>query len=179
MGAAAGTHAAVLGNHDLLLLESLSVFGPEPLDWPGHLLHVDDLVAAGDKSARWLTPQDYRGYRKALWLTQGGYQTLAAYGCDPLDASTWRIDLADLAFLLALPVVWQDAALVVTHALATAETLALARRATGLEGPADETADGWSKEETVTGETMAKQAIAARRIKQACDGLVWNRRTTT
>ena len=161
LGAAAGTHAAVLGNHDVLLLESLSVFGPEPLCWPARLMHVDDLIAAGEKSARWLTPRDYRAYRKALWLTQGGYQTLAAYGCDPLDEAGWRIDPEDLAFLLALPVVWQDDRFVVTHALATAAALALARLA---EGPGDGAGDG------------AEGGPTAREVKQACDALIWNRR---
>lgn len=161
LGAAAGTHAAVLGNHDVLLLESLSVFGPEPLCWPARLMHVDDLIAAGEKSARWLTPRDYRAYRKALWLTQGGYQTLAAYGCDPLDEAGWRIDPDDLAFLLDLPVVWQDDRFVVTHALATAAALALARLA---EGPGDGAGDG------------AEGGPTAREVKQACDALIWNRR---
>lgn len=157
MGAAAGTHAAVLGNHDVLLLESLSVFGPEPLRWPARLMHVDDLIAAGEKSARWLTPRDFRAYRKALWLTQGGYQTLAAYGCDPLDETGWQIDPDDLAFLLDLPVVWQDDSFVVTHALATPTALALARQAEG------------------RGRT-AESGPTALEVKQACDALIWNRR---
>lgn len=157
LGARAGTHAAVLGNHDVLLLESLAVFGPEPLSWPAQLMHVDDLIATGEKSARWLTPGDYRAYRKALWLSQGGYQTLAAYGCEPHREASWRIDPDDLAFLLDLPVVWQDEGFVVTHALATPATLALARQAAGLAG-------------------AAAPPATVMETKWACDALIWNRR---
>lgn len=192
-GSQAGTHRAVLGNHDLLLLEALSVFGPQPIAWPPQLLHVDDLVAAGDRSARWLTAEDYRGYRKALWLTQGGYQTLEAYGCDPARPQSWQIDEGDLAFLLGLPVLWQDADLVVSHALATAETLALGRLAAGpaTEGAMEATGDRIAmppegdapsrvSDPDRAGDpdsdphTDSTPSLAA--IKQACDALVWNRR---
>lgn len=183
-GSRAGTHRAVLGNHDLLFLETLSVFGPQPIAWPPHLLHVDDLVAAGDRSARWLTAEDYRAYRKALWLTQGGYQTLEAYGCDPLRPQSWQIDPEDLAFLLGLPVLWQDDALVVSHALATPETLALGRLAMGLATGGAESAAGRiarSPERAGPGpnpdsDTDRDATPSLASIKQACDALVWNRR---
>ncbi len=167
-GALAGTHRAVLGNHDLLLLETLSVFGPQPIAWPAYLLHVDDLQAAGDRSARWLTAEDHRAYRKALWLTQGGYQTLAAYGCDPARPESWCIDPLDLAYLLSLAVVWEDADLVVTHALATAETLALGRLAAGRS---------WSTgaERAAVPGPPGAEAPDVSAVKQACDALIWNR----
>lgn len=168
-GALAGTHRAVLGNHDLLFLELLSVFGPLPIAWPAHLLHVDDLQAAGDRSARWLTAEDHRAYRKGLWLTQGGYQTLAAYGCDPARPESWRIDPQDLAFLLGLPVVWEDAGLVVTHALATAENLVLGRLAAGRSTGAD------GAERAAAPVPPGAEAPDTVAVKRACDALIWNR----
>lgn len=124
-GVAAGTHAAVLGNHDILMLECLQAFGrwPETLAWPDHLYRLTDHHARGERSARWLSPRDHADYRRMLWLSQGGYQTLVSYGCRPDRPASWDIDADDLGFLVRLPTVWCSSRVVVSHALARAVDL--------------------------------------------------------
>ena len=63
-----------------------------------------------------------------MWVSQGGSETLSSYGVDPNDVTTWhKINPDDLRYLTALPMVWQSTSFIATHALATPETLTIAR----------------------------------------------------
>jgi hypothetical protein len=158
-GVAAGTHAAVAGNHDLLMLECLHGFGPwdAQREWPAHLYALDDHHRRQYRAARWLGMRDHRDYRRMLWLSQGGYQTLQSYGCDPHRPSTWDVDSDDLGFLLGLPTLWRSESFIVSHALALPEHLSVA--SAHWFGSEDGQADEGSGME----------------LKLACFKLVWNR----
>ncbi len=136
-GVHAGTHALIMGNHELMMLECLREWAPEAfagLDWPEWLSDYRTTWEAGEGMARWLTWEDYRIFARSLWLGQGGYQTLVSLGCDPHQPDTWGMNPALLQFLLRLPYVWEDERCVVTHALARRRDLELIRELTPLRG---------------------------------------------
>lgn len=133
-GAAAGTHAAVLGNHEQELLRVMAEFAPHVLAPHGGLPpsaggSLADVHAAGARPmARRLPWREYRAFARLNWLGQGGSQALESWGVDPWRPATWRLPELDAAFLCGLPLHWENEAAVATHALARADELALARR---------------------------------------------------
>lgn len=83
-----GTHEAVLGNHEVMMLQVLHCLAPwnfEPpgCQWPMRLWTLEELHGRGEGMARYLPWEDYLVTMKALWIAQGGYQTLTSYGMDP------------------------------------------------------------------------------------------------
>lgn len=168
-GCAAGSHAAVPGNHDVLMLECLEAFGPWPaeIEWPEQLYRRADHHARGQRSARWLSARDHAHYGRMLWISQGGYQTLESYGCDPDRPASWVVDPEDLAFLAGLPTVWHCEQFVVSHALARAEDLARVRA----EEPAIHRAVAM-----VEGGPISQQSSAdLETLREACYHLIWSR----
>jgi serine/threonine protein phosphatase 1 len=124
-GQRAGTHRAVLGNHEVMMLEILHTFAPFNFEAPG-CDYPSWLPTLPSDFAR--RPQDsnfmqYCFRAQELWMSQGGLQTLQSYGVDPFDPDTWHIPAPDLRYLLRLPLVYQAPGLVVTHALAKREDL--------------------------------------------------------
>ena len=125
-GVTAGTHACVGGNHEAFLVETVYALAPWNFDdaWPlpsklpsyspgfdARYLHEG--VAAGMKSV------DFKALCRTRWMKCGGRETLLSFGCDPDDITTWQFDRDLLAFLVGLPLMWEDEHAVVTHALAT------------------------------------------------------------
>jgi hypothetical protein len=181
-GVAAGSHAAVLGNHDVLMLECIEAFGPWPAEiaWPAHLYRRADHHARGQRAARWLSASDHAHYTRMLWISQGGYQSLESYGCDPGRPASWIVDPKDLAFLVGLPTIWQSERFVVSHALAQAEDLARVRAEDPArvreEGPGLDTAVE-VVEESATREPISQQSSTnLEALREACHDLIWNRK---
>jgi hypothetical protein len=127
-GTQAGTHAVVMGNHELMMLECLQEWAPwnfEKTGWPRWLSTYRQSWRAQAGFSRWLSWEDYRSYARCLWISQGGYQTLSSFGCDPHQPDTWQIEPEILLFLMHLPYVWINEQVVVTHALARPKDLAM------------------------------------------------------
>lgn len=127
-GVKKGTHAVVLGNHELLMLEALEIFAPwnfqqRGCSYPEWFLTYEKYYAMQKGMARYLAWSDYTILSKSMWLGQGGFATLQSFGCDPHEPLTWKIPAAILNFLLWLPYYWENTTVVVTHALAEPEDL--------------------------------------------------------
>lgn len=155
-----GTHRAILGNHELMMLQALFHLAPWNFEqpgcaWPLRLWTLAELHSWGEGMARYLSWNDYLVMMKSLWMGQGGYQTLTSYGMDPEDTSSWHFSPMILAYLLRLPLHWEQENVVVTHALAEPEDLNLIREA-----------DGGDSE--LTEEFLL-------RVKRASHSLLWNR----
>ncbi|MCA9566751.1 MAG: metallophosphoesterase [Myxococcales bacterium] len=126
-GAAEGTHAAILGNHEELMLRALHDHAP----WSFERVEMSQHVSVGalyrslrPAVAEVLTPEDFRALGRLTWITQGGARALASWSADPRDPSTWRLPEEDVAFLCSLPVVHRSPGVVATHALVRKEELA-------------------------------------------------------
>lgn len=131
-GVAAGTHTALMGNHEQIMLASVLSYRPDLLEAAGAT--APPMVRAFDaehaeqrsRSSQWFPLEVYRWWSALLWLGQGGVPTLWSYGVsDPTDVATWEIDPDDLRFLCGLPLVWRADGVIVTHALVSAEALAV------------------------------------------------------
>lgn len=133
-GQAAGTHTAILGNHELMMLQVLHYLAPwnfehAGCEWPLRHWTLLEMHSQGESMARYLSWQDYATMMKSMWLGQGGYQTLESFAMDPQDANTWHFEPEVLAYLLNLPMFWQQDDIVATHALALRDDLELIRQA--------------------------------------------------
>lgn len=129
-GAAAGTHLALMGNHEAFLLATLWTFAPWGDDesaFPEALRSLPQRHDLGLGAARVLPWDDYRQYYRMMWLIQGGYETLTSFGCDPHKSEEWTLAPEDLHFLRQLPLLWENEHFVVTHALADMHELAHVR----------------------------------------------------
>lgn len=140
VGQGAGTHVALAGNHEQEMLRVLADLRPELFDAVGgpprqYGPSLREAHGNGLRLARWLSAAEYCQYVRLNWLGQGGAATLVSWGGDAHDPRTWRIPTEDLAYLMQLPFYWQSEQAVVTHALATAEDLALLRQAAGVPRP--------------------------------------------
>lgn len=133
-GAAAGTHAVVLGNHEQELLRVMAEHAPAVLAPHGGLPEGAGASLAAAHAdgrrgmARRLPWAEYRTYARLNWLGQGGAEALASWGADPWRPATWRLPDEDVAFLCGLPLCWEAEGAVVTHALIAADELAQVRR---------------------------------------------------
>lgn len=135
-GAAAGSHAAVLGNHEEMMLRALFDAAPEAFG----SVERSPWVAVGDdyQAARpgglWLSVEELRTLNRLSWLSQGGAETLLSWDLDPRAPQRWALPEADLRFLSELPVLFECESAVATHALATERELTAIR--TGMAEPA-------------------------------------------
>ncbi|PKL76166.1 MAG: hypothetical protein CVV27_11650, partial [Candidatus Melainabacteria bacterium HGW-Melainabacteria-1] len=155
-----GTHKAVLGNHEVMMLQVLHYLAPWNFEapgcaWPMWHWTLQELHALREGMARYLSWDDYLVMMKGLWVAQGGYQTLTSYGMDPDNPDSWRFSPMVIEYLLNLPFYWETDGLVVTHALAQPADLGLMRQA--------------SENEL----SMGLEQLQA--LKQASHSLIWNR----
>lgn len=135
LGVARGEYIAVGGNHEACLVEIVSSFAPETVLAAGIDPGTARAAYASDLGSRFASSphryrmsfDEFRERMRASWLEQGGADSLLSYGCDPDDVSSWSFPPEHIAFLYGLPLVWEDAALVVTHGLPNAEQLLKAR----------------------------------------------------
>jgi len=129
-----GTHLAVLGNHEVMLLQILLHLAPWNFEPPGcsfpiWLCTLEELYAQGEGLAAELDWLSYRDIIPRLWLSQGGTQMLQSYDMDPEDPQSWRFSPVVMQYLVSLPLYWESDTGVVTHALAEPADLQLVRTA--------------------------------------------------
>lgn len=136
-GAEAGTHAAILGNHEEMMLRTLF----ETTPWNFESVAFSSFVSTGElyrlarPAASWLTNDDFVTLSRLMWLSQGGAQALASWGIDARNLRGWKLPTEDLAFLCSLPVLYETEHAVATHALVRTDDLEELRR----DGPMDTT----------------------------------------
>lgn len=146
-GEQAGTHHAILGNHELMLLQVLQHFAPENFGedgqrvcaWPLGLPTLKDLYLQGGD---WVGDDDFQAFAQRtcqLWLNQGGRETLISLEQDPLRPATWRLPLHWLHYVVNLPLFWQDDTVVITHALIDRQSLWVLRQAESKRQPLTQT----------------------------------------
>ena len=133
LGTAEGSHAAVLGNHEMLFLSTLyqerpDLFDSLGIDCPYWFNPVETYLDLRPAYARLGSPDTWKIYLRLHWTSQGGAETLESYGCDPSRPATWQIPPEHLRYLCQLPFYWEDAHCVVTHALAHEDDLTVLRQ---------------------------------------------------
>jgi hypothetical protein len=148
-GAARGTHAAVAGNHEALMLRALydmrpDLFAVADVSLPDWVEPVSAALERLPAYARMAPREDWGVYFRLLWLAQGGAETLASYGFEPRDPGTWDLPLDHLRFLATLPLLWEGPIASVTHALITRADL-LALREGGPQDPGVARRALWSR----------------------------------
>ena len=124
-GVLAGTHAAVAGNHEALMLRTIyherrDLFEQAGVDLPYWVEKMSEFLYSRPAYQRWGSPDDWIRFNRLNWTSQGGGEALESYGCHAAKPDTWNIPSDHIAFLCGLPLLWQDATCVVTHALAQA-----------------------------------------------------------
>lgn len=159
-----GSHHAIIGNHELMMLQVIHHLAPwnftQPgCAWPERHWTLEQMFELREGMARYLSWEDYAVTMKALWVGQGGYQTLRSYGMDPETPATWSFDAEILRYLLDLPFYWQNEQVVVTHALAQPDDLSLIRH---------------SSENAYSGDEEAMD-----NLRKAAHSLLWNRALPT
>ncbi len=124
-------HILVMGNHELLMIETLLEFRPDLFGNNKKPLWLIPLKA----QYKWRTGQllqlsfeDYRVYKKCIWLGNGGHETLESYGSDSTDPKSWKVPKEHLKFLLSCDLFWQHKRAIVTHALAIKSDFALYKK---------------------------------------------------
>jgi hypothetical protein len=131
-GVAAGTHHAVLGNHEQMFLLALEARAPQVLHRAQCGLPPDTVPfrefwgRKGSNASRALPEDAFVQFQVLSWLVQGGAATLWSYAesNDPSRPDHWEVDPDDLRFLQGLPISFRAPGLVVTHALVDREALA-------------------------------------------------------
>jgi hypothetical protein len=130
-GVAAGTHIAVMGNHEAMMLAAIHANAPHLLADAGCTLPpwVVPFSTVWERkrsqASKWLPEPVYVWYATLNWLAQGGVPTLESYGVtDPTRPSTWTVDPEDLRFLASLPLSFTNTQLFVTHAMLAPEAVA-------------------------------------------------------
>lgn len=128
-GSEAGTHSAILGNHEDFLLRCVHTAVPESFGGVPLPRWITTIDAQRSRSPRgsWLTRPEFVEMGRLMWQSQGGTPTLASWGQDPARPQSWRIPQEDLAYLCGLPLIYECVTAVATHALATGEELLLLR----------------------------------------------------
>jgi hypothetical protein len=131
-GTEAGTHAAVAGNHEALLLRTLlnerpDLFEKAEVQRPDWVEPADDRLDGRSGYSQLATPAAWSMFQRLMWTSQGGAEALISYGCDPQDPGTWDIPADHIRYLARLPLMVEDEHCVVTHALATKGDLAQLR----------------------------------------------------
>lgn len=123
-GVAAGTHVAVMGNHEAMMLATLQANAPHLLEDAGCVLPpwVVPFRTAWERkrssSSKWLPEPVYVWYASLNWLAQGGVPTLQSYGnTEATKPDTWAVDPEDLRFLASLPLTYTNDRILVTHAM--------------------------------------------------------------
>ncbi len=149
------THLALIGNHELLMLEILLEYAPQlfvALRRPRWLVSMKDQYRWRKGLSKNLSFEDFRVWRKCLWLGNGGHETLSSYGAESTDPSSWRVPLKHLQFLLNCELVWENKDVLVTHALAQEEDLKI-----------------------YAGKRGRTTVKSKKKMNQAIQSLIWNR----
>ena len=119
-------HTSVMGNHEEFMLRVVGQERPDLLEGiavPSWVESTATLLGRKVRRRQIAPVEDWAVNSRLMWLLQGGAETVESYGGDPADPRTWRFPRAHLEWLAALPLLWEDDDLVVTHALVDADDL--------------------------------------------------------
>ena len=103
-GVEIGTHAAIVGNHEEFFLRALCNGRPDLVEAAGCEipLWLETLPAMFVRRPRLESlarDAEWAVFHRLMWMTQGGAETLASYGCDPLNPLSWVVPLEHIRFL--------------------------------------------------------------------------------
>ncbi|MFN8671997.1 MAG: metallophosphoesterase [Candidatus Sericytochromatia bacterium] len=118
-----GTHTSVIGNHELMMLQSFECFSKQKFKekFPKYFETFKQMYKSNRGYLKNLSWETYKTTIKGIWLGQGGTETVQSFGLDPDDFSSWEIETEILDYILNMPVYYEDDNFIVTHALATKE----------------------------------------------------------
>jgi len=122
-GVEAGTHAVVLGNHEVIMINCLEHYHPrfgDGIPQPSWFQGMETRHAKRRRLSRYASLDEYTVFTKLVWTANGGAETLSSYGGDPYEPDSWLIPDDHFAFLASRPLYWEDDYAVVTHAFANA-----------------------------------------------------------
>lgn len=128
-----GTHQVVIGNHEILMLETIEALAPKNFrrtgsKFPVWLRKLKDKHKENKAHPRDTKWEDYSIYRKCHWIGQGGYATLKSFGIDPHDVATWNIPKKYIEFILKMPLKIETKDFIITHALGEDQDLKVAKK---------------------------------------------------
>ena len=121
-GTIKGTHIALMGNHELLMIEALEAFAPQNFarddcNYPDWFYNYKINYEERRGMSRFLSWEDYKVMTKSMWLGQGGFSTLKSYNCDPHETDTWNLPKESVNYLVNLPFYFEKENFIATHAL--------------------------------------------------------------
>jgi hypothetical protein len=127
-GSRAGTHFAVAGNHEGCFFDLLFHFAPHLFTSPEyaglpHFALGCDFLYTPEYAKRYPLFEDFVSHLKSSWILQGGESTLRSFGLDARAPQSWFVDAEVFTYLYHLPLFWEGAGVVVTHALALEESV--------------------------------------------------------
>ncbi len=152
-------HLSLIGNHELMMLETLQEFCPKDfvgLKKPNWFVSIKEQYKWRKGLSKSLSFADFRVLRKVQWLGNGGHETLESYGQDSAKPETWKVPRAHLRYLLSCNLMWSCPAAIVTHALALKKDLQLLENA-----------------------NLGSLHIAKQDLNQAIQSIIWNRDVQT
>jgi diadenosine tetraphosphatase ApaH/serine/threonine PP2A family protein phosphatase len=133
-----GTHGVVVGNHEAMFLEVIGAFRPDLFEaalergstiplWYTSLLdqwkrNQDSFLGRG---------MNYEAVKAGAyrnWAYQGGEETLVSFG-NRSYAGIDHLPVDAVQLFMDLPIYWQNEDIIITHALAEREDLAILRKA--------------------------------------------------
>ena len=123
-------HTSVMGNHEEFLLRIVRQDRPDLMDGievPPWIESTATLLERKVRRSQMAPVADWAVNSRLMWLLQGGAETIESYGGNPADPSSWSFPREHLEWLAARPLVWEDDAVVVTHALVNANDLGILR----------------------------------------------------
>ncbi len=142
-GVGEGRWAAVAGNHEACLFESLYGLLPaarKEVSPPEYSIPFERQFERDPE----LYADEWREFirtRSSSWLKQGGRVSIESFGCDPQNAQSWLERREELCFLAGLPLLWENERTLVSHALAFPADIDYARRLMAGRRPAYESAE--------------------------------------
>jgi hypothetical protein len=122
VGERQGTHRAILGNHEAEFLKTVQAYRPDlVMDcWPFYLKTLKEEWVLIQSLESW---DNYRDRMKQNWLFQGGKETLGSYQLWPDSPEGWGFPEGHLAYLVGLPLFYEDGEILVSHALMSKDDL--------------------------------------------------------
>lgn len=117
-----GSHIAIQGNHEIMFLQTVSIFSPWNFKsknnlYPYWLPNYRDEYQSSDSHSEIFSWEEFVTVQSNLWLRQGGYETLESFGCRPENPDNWNIDPEIVNYMINLPFYWENERVIITHAL--------------------------------------------------------------
>lgn len=116
-----GTHAAIIGNHEVEFLKNIYSARPELFveagtTFPWHIETFEQEFEGDIKEI--VTFDEYRIFQRIHWYFQGGIEALKSYHCNPKDPESWAISPEHIRYLASMPLFWENEDIIVTHGFA-------------------------------------------------------------